>query len=105
MVYGRRQPPRLVNLHSFGLVVSLVNILLKWSPYATGLRPPAPPWLQTWNIYLQYTKDISTKIENIKIQVFNGINVWLIKQTNLPRSAVQTRKQSLNVKLTKLILC
>ena len=33
----RRQPPRLVNLHSFGLVASLVNTLPKRPPYATEL--------------------------------------------------------------------
>jgi len=27
--------PRLVNLHSYGLVASLLNTLPKWPPYAT----------------------------------------------------------------------
>ena len=36
----RRQPPRLVNLHSFGLVASLVNTLLKWPPSVTASRTP-----------------------------------------------------------------
>jgi len=35
MACGRRQPPRLVNLHSFGLTVSLGNTVPKWPPYAT----------------------------------------------------------------------
>jgi len=35
MVFDRREPQRLVNLHSFGLVVSLVNTLPKGAPYAT----------------------------------------------------------------------
>jgi len=33
-LWYRRQPPRLVNLHSFGLVASLVNTLPKRPPYA-----------------------------------------------------------------------
>jgi len=37
MPCGRREPPRLVKLHSFGLVASLVNTLPKWLPYATHL--------------------------------------------------------------------
>jgi len=36
MVCGSRQPPRLVTLHSVGLVASLVNTPPKWPPYATG---------------------------------------------------------------------
>jgi len=36
MACGRREPPRLVNLHSFWLVASLLNTLPKWPPYATG---------------------------------------------------------------------
>ena len=35
-LWYRRQPPRLVNLHSFGLVASLVNTLPKRPPYATA---------------------------------------------------------------------
>jgi len=34
-LWYRRQPPRLGNLHSFGLVASLVNTLPKRPPYAT----------------------------------------------------------------------
>ena len=36
MACGRREPPRLVNLHSFGPVASLVNTLPKRLQYATG---------------------------------------------------------------------
>jgi len=47
MACGGRQPPRLVNIHSFGLVASLVNTLPKWPPYATGtetyIRRYGPP--------------------------------------------------------------
>jgi len=32
---NRPHPPRLLNLHSFGLVVNLVNTLPKWSPHAS----------------------------------------------------------------------
>ena len=39
VAYGR-QPPRLVNLHSFELVGSLVNTLPKRPPYATGWLVP-----------------------------------------------------------------
>jgi len=42
MAFGRRQPPRLVNLRSFGLVVSLVNTLPKWPPYTTGNPQMSP---------------------------------------------------------------
>jgi len=35
-LWYRRQPPRLVNLHSFGLVASLVNTLPVRPPYATA---------------------------------------------------------------------
>ena len=37
MACGRRQPPRLVNLHSFRLVARLVNTPQKCPPYATEL--------------------------------------------------------------------
>lgn len=39
MACGERwQPPCLLNLHSFGLVASLVNTLPKWPLYGTGYR-------------------------------------------------------------------
>ena len=36
MACGRREPPRLVNLPSFGLVASLLNTLPKWPPHVTA---------------------------------------------------------------------
>ena len=42
-LWYRRQPLRLLNLHSFGLVASLVNTLPKWPPYATDFHPRHPP--------------------------------------------------------------
>jgi len=46
-LWYRRQPPRLVNLHSFGLIASLVNTLPKRPPYATvkNLGPSGLKWL------------------------------------------------------------
>jgi len=51
-LWYRRQPPRLVNLHSFGLVASLVNNLPKRPPYATEIHVD---WHETADIWLKWT--------------------------------------------------
>jgi len=65
MACGRREPPRLVNLHSFGLVASLLNTLPKWPLIAAS--PVKDVWVQQWSRMRKNALTIVTWSEPLKI--------------------------------------
>jgi len=62
----RRQPPRLVNLHSFRLVASLVNTLPKRPPYTTGHNI----FFITWSVFSSHQQSSLPKLYSFSVSKF-----------------------------------